>query len=68
MTAPMAASLKQPVASSLINAITGRWVRKTGKGREGGILSLLGLHLMMRVLGKGVRRAGKGYDNMDKIF
>ena len=56
---PMAASLIQPVASSLINDIT-------GKGQEGGFLQLLTLPLMMKVLGKGVRRAGRGYNNMDK--
>ena len=49
---PMASSLIQPVASSLINAIA-------GKGQEYGFLPLLALSLMKKVLGNGVRRAGK---------
>ena len=53
LIAPMASSLIQPVASSLMNAIT-------RKGQEGGFLPLLALPLMMRVLEKEVRRAGRG--------
>ena len=56
LIAPMASSLMQHIASSLINSIT-------GKGQEGGFLLLLALSLMMKVLGKGVRRAGRGYMN-----
>ena len=56
----MAASLIQPVASSLINSIT-------GKRQEGGFLPLLVLSLMIKVLEKGVRRAGRGYNNMDHM-
>ena len=52
LIAPMASSLIQPVASSLMNAIT-------RKG-QGGFLPLLALPLMMRVLEKEVRRAGRG--------
>ena len=59
LIAPMASSLMQPIASSLINSIT-------GKGQEGGFLLLLSLSLMMKVLGKGVRTAGRGY--MIKMF
>ena len=51
LIAPRVSSLIQPVASWLINAIT--W-----KGQEGGYLPLLALPLMMKVLGKWVRRAG----------
>ena len=51
--APATASLIKTVAFSLINAIT-------GKGQEGRFLPLLGLLLMMKVLGKGVRRDGRG--------
>ena len=51
--------LIQLVASSLIHAII-------GKGQEGGFLPLLELPLMMKVLGKGARRAGRGWNNMDK--
>ena len=55
----MASSLIQPIAPSLINSIT-------GKGQEGGFLPLLALLLMMKVLEKGVRSAGRGY--MKKKF
>ena len=67
---PMASSLTQPVASPLINDIT-------GKGQDGRFLPSLVLSLMMKVLGKGVTwarkrvtRAGKLYsvNHMDKIF
>ena len=69
MIAPMAASLialmafslMQPLASSLINVIT-------GKGQEGGFVPLLALTLMIKVLRKGVTRAGRGYNKMDKHF
>ena len=60
-----------PVASLLISAITGKEVMRVGKGLEGGFLSLLAFPLMMKVLRKGVRGEGKGYnsmDQMDKIF
>ena len=56
MMAPMAASLIQPVASSLTNAITGKTVRRSGKEQEGG----LALPLTMTVLRKEVTRTGKG--------
>ena len=68
MMAPVAASLIAPLASSLINAITGKWATRTRKGQEDGIIPLLALPLTMKVLGKGVRRAGKGYSNTDKNF
>ena len=38
------------------------------KGGKGGFLSLLVSLLMMKVLGKGVTTAGRGYNNMDKYF
>ena len=70
----MASSLIQPAASSLINAITGKGVVRTGIGQEGAIFPLLELPLMMKVLGKGVirtgkgvRRAKKGLSNMDHM-
>ena len=59
--ASMASSLIQPVAFSLINAIS-------GKGQEDRFLSLLALPLMLKILEKGVRRAGRGNNNMDKYF
>ena len=61
LMAVIAYSLTQHVASSLINSIT-------GKRQEGGFLPLLALPLMMKVLGKGVRRAGRGYMNKDFYF
>ena len=48
LAAPMASSLMESVASSVINAIF-------GKGLKGG----LALPLIMKVLGKGVKRAWK---------
>ena len=41
LIAHMASLLMQPVASSLMNAITGKGVMSAGKGQEGGILPLL---------------------------
>ena len=61
MMAPVAASLIQHAASSLINPIP-------EKGQEGEFLPLLALPLMMKVLGKAVARAGRGYNNTDEIF
>ena len=52
-------SLIQPVVSSLINTIS-------GKGQKGECLPLLALPVMIEVLGKGVTRAGSGFNNMDK--
>ena len=54
LIALMASSLIKPIASSLINSIT-------GKGQEGEFLPLLPLLLMMKVLEKGVKRAGTGF-------
>ena len=71
LLATIAASLIAPMASSLVITITGKRVIRAGKEQEGGILPLLALPLMMKVLGKGVRRAGKGgnkMDHMDKFF
>ena len=49
-----------PMASSLINAI----IRK---GQGGGFLPLFVYSFIMKVLAKGVIRAGRGCDNMDLI-
>ena len=35
------------------------------KGKKGGFLQLLASPLMMKVLGKGAARAGRGYNKMD---
>ena len=67
LKARMTSSLKQIVASSLINVLTGKRVTSAGKGPEGGFLPLLALPLMMKVLGKGVTRAGRGYNKMDYV-
>ena len=56
LIATMVSSLIQPIASSLINSLT-------AKGQECGFLPLFALPLMIKVLGKGVRRAGRGYIN-----
>ena len=72
----MAASLIIPIASSLIvamtslliNTITRKEVMRAEKGGKGGFLSLSVSLLMMKVLGKGVKTAGRGYNNMDKQF
>ena len=61
LIALMASLLIQPVVSLMLNAIT-------RKGQEGGFLPLFALPLMMRVLGKGFRRAERGYNNMDNFF
>ena len=74
--AMMAASLIIPIASSLIvamtslliNTITGKEVMRAKKRGKGGFLSLLVSLLMMKILGKGVKTAGRGYNNMDKYF
>ena len=70
MIAPMA--LIQPVASSLTSVMFGKGITTAGNVQEGGFLPLLTLPSMMKVLrkgvtraGKGVRRAGKGCNNMD---
>ena len=72
MIAPMA--LIQPVASSLTSVMFGKGVTTAGNVQEGGFLPLLTLPSMVKVLrkgvtraGKGVRRAGKGCNNMDHM-
>ena len=60
MMEPMAASLivlmaswlMQPVASSIMNAITGKGVMRAGKRQENGFCLLLRLLLKVKVLGK----------------
>ena len=56
LIAPMTSSLIQTVDSSLINAISGK-----ENGKKGRCLPLLAFPLMMKVLGKEVTRAVKGY-------
>ena len=67
LIAPTASLSIQTVASSLINVISG----KRQNRENSGFLSLLALPLIMKILGKRVKRAGKCYNNMnhmDKIF
>ena len=65
LIAPMVYSLIQPLDSSLINAITGKEVRRAGKGQECGLLQLLAAPSVLKVM------FGWGYnkmDHMDKNF
>ena len=64
----MAALMILPMDSALICTITRKGVMRAGEGQESGFLSLLGLPLIIKVLGKGFTGAGKGYNNMDKNF
>ena len=64
---PMTFSLTQPVATSLINAISGKGVMRAGKEKEPAFLLFLVLFLMMKVLGKAVRKSGRGYNNMSRM-
>ena len=57
----MTDSLIQPVASSLINASTGKRVKRVEKWQEGMFLPLLAPPLMVKVLVKGVLRTLRGY-------
>ena len=66
LIALMGSSLTQRVASSLINAITGKWVRRARKGQESGIFPLLVLTLMVKFLGKGATRTKKGVKGTGK--
>ena len=67
LIAPMASALIQPVTFSLMNTISGKGVMRAGKEQEGGFQQSLALPIMMKVLGKEVRRAGRGYNNMDHM-
>ena len=77
MMAPMAASLIALMASPLIQSSISSLINAiTGKGNKGGFLPLLALPLMIKVMSRkgvmrareGVRSAGRGYNNRDKIF
>ena len=52
MMAPMSSSLIQPVASSMMNAVTGKGVMRARKRHENRLRPLFTLPLMMKVLGK----------------
>ena len=68
LIAPIASLLMQPVTSSLINVITGKWVMIGGKEKEGRFFTLIAAPLILKTLaGKGVTRAGKEYNNMDHM-
>ena len=57
----MASSFIQSVAFSLINAISGKGVKRAGKGQEGGFLPLIALPLMLKSM------TGRGYNKMDHM-
>ena len=61
MMASMASLLMQSVASSVINAITGKGVMRAGKGQEGEILPLLAAPLILKAI------IGRGYNKMDRM-
>ena len=64
MMAPMTTSLIALMASSLIQPIASSIIAfRDGKGQKGGFLPLSALPLIMEALGKGVRKAGRGYIN-----
>ena len=67
MMAPMVASLIAPVSSSLTNAISEKRVMGAEKEQEDGIIPLLSLSLVMKVLEKRVKRAGKEYNNINHM-
>ena len=61
----------QYVAFSLIIALSRKWVVRAGKGRVGGFLPLLALPVMMKFLGKGIKKSARvdnKKDHMDKNF
>lgn len=61
LIALMVYSLIQPVAFSLINTLTGKGVRREGKGQESAICLLLTLPLVMKSM------SGRRYDKMDQM-
>ena len=65
LIAPMASSWIQPFAFSLTNAITGKRVTRAKHGQEGVIFLFLPALLLLKILGKGVTKAGKGYISMN---
>ena len=65
MMTPMAVSLIATMASSLINVMPGKGVKRAGRGQVFVIFPLLAMSLIMKVVGKGVTRADKGYNNLD---
>ena len=67
MMEPVAASLIEPRASSLINALTGKGAMRVEKEQEGGFFTLLPLSLMIKLLGKRITRAGRKYSKMDHV-
>ena len=66
--APMVFLLLQPIASSFTNPITGKGVMKAWKEQEDWILALLPIHVMMKVLGKVIKRAWKGVWSAGKRY
>ena len=67
MMAPMAASFIAPMASSLINSISGKGIVRLRKGQEGGFPPLLAFTLNHESSRKRVVISGGGYNNMDHM-
>ena len=66
LIAPTVSSMIQAVASSLINAVTGKGVTRAGKRQDGGFLPFLAAPLTSEAItGKWVTTAEKEYNNMD---
>ena len=55
------------MASSLINAISEKGDLRARKIQERGFLPLFALPLMMKIPGKKVTGAGRGYNKMDHM-
>ena len=53
--------------SLLRNAISGKGAMRARKGKEGGVLPLLALPLMMKVLGKWVTLPAKGVTGLNQL-
>ena len=53
--------------SLLRNAISGKGAMRARKGKEGGVLPLLALPLMMKVLGKWVTLTAKGVTGLNQL-
>ena len=66
MMAPTSTSFIATMSSSSIPPATSSLI--IGKGQEGRFFPLFALPLMVKVLGKGAKRAGRRYNNTDKTF
>ena len=67
LIAPMVPSFIQPVASSLINAVSGKGVMRAGKWAKRWISSIISIAFNDDISGKEFTRIGRRYNNMDQI-